>query len=100
MSEPQYDSSSQPPPYIAPARPTNIMAIISLVAAFVAPVAGLVLGIMAQKQIARTGEDGLALAKAGAIIGGVLTGLSVLFFIIWLVFAVSIMGIGLSQGAF
>ncbi len=85
-------STTGPRPYTPPARPTNIMAIISLVAAFVAPVAGLVLGIVAQRQIAQTGEDGASLARAGAIIGGVLTALGALFFIVWLIMFVSIMG--------
>lgn len=73
------------------------MAIISLVAAFVAPVAGLILGIVAQRQIAQTGEDGAGLAKAGAIIGGVLTAFGVLFFIVWLIMFVSIMGMAWSS---
>jgi len=90
-------SVTGPRAYTPPARPTNIMAIIALVAAFVAPVAGLVLGIVALRQIAQTGEDGAALAKAGAIIGGVLTALGVLFFIVWLVMFFSIAGMAWSS---
>ncbi|MGY6497158.1 MAG: DUF4190 domain-containing protein [Microcella sp.] len=63
---------------------TNVLAIVSLITAFIAPPAGLVLGIIAYRQIARTGEEGKGLALAGAIVGGVFTGFILLFFIAWL----------------
>jgi hypothetical protein len=68
-----------PPPQFG--RPTNTMAILALVMAFVFAPAGLVLGILARKQIARTGEDGDGLALAGIIVGGILTALFVLMFV-------------------
>jgi Domain of unknown function (DUF4190) len=71
-------------PYPVQARKTNGLAVASLVcslAGFVigvsAPV-GAVLGHMALRQIRQTGEDGEGLAKAGIIIGWIITGLIVL----------------------
>jgi hypothetical protein len=71
-----------PPPY---PRPTNQLAIVSLVLAFVFPPAGLVVGIVARRQIRRTGEDGDGLALAGAIVGGIATALFVLFIVFWII---------------
>jgi hypothetical protein len=65
-------------------RPTNTMAILALVMAFVFAPAGLVLGILARKQIARTGEDGDGLALAGIIVGGLVTA----FFVLMIVFMI------------
>jgi Domain of unknown function (DUF4190) len=39
------------------------------VAAFVGPALGIVFGEVAKRQIARTGQAGLGLARAGAILG-------------------------------
>jgi hypothetical protein len=66
-------------------RPTNTMAILSLVLAFVFAPAGLILGIIARKQIRQTGEDGDGLALAGMIVGGIATAflaLMIIFFIV------------------
>ena len=65
-------------------RPTNTMAILSLVMAFVFAPAGLILGILARKQIARTGEEGDGLALAGIIVGGLITA----FFVIMIIFMI------------
>lgn len=62
-------------------RPTNTMAILALVMAFVFAPAGLILGIVARKQIARTGEEGSGLALAGIIVGGFFTAIFALFLI-------------------
>jgi hypothetical protein len=72
-------------------RQTNTMAILSLVLAFVFAPAGLVLGIIARKQIRQTGEDGDGLALAGIIVGGIATALFALM-IIFFVVAVSTAG--------
>ncbi len=64
-------------PYPHHSRPTNTMAILALVMAFVFAPVGLVLGIIARKQIRRTGEDGDGLALAGIIVGGIFTALFV-----------------------
>ncbi|MGB9377968.1 MAG: DUF4190 domain-containing protein [Mycobacteriales bacterium] len=55
-----------PPPPQGP--PTNTLAIISLVGAFVFAPAGLICGIIARKQIRQSGEAGDGLALAGIII--------------------------------
>jgi hypothetical protein len=75
-----------PPP--APAPPTNTLAIIALVCAFVFAPAGLVCGILARRQIRQTGEqgDGLALAAIIVSIAQIIIGLAVIaFFIVTLV---------------
>ncbi len=86
-------SSSDPrgeqpyPPYGAyppPAVPgTNILALLSLVFAFVFAPVGIVLGHMARRQLRTSGEQGAGLAKAGLIIGYVLTALWVLACVGW-----------------
>jgi hypothetical protein len=78
---------SVPPPTAR----TNVMAIVSFVAAFVVPVAGLVLGYMAKNQIRRTGEEGRGLATAGIWIGMAGTIFGVVFFIIWLSLLISML---------
>ncbi len=69
-----------PPQY---GRPTNMMAILALIMAFIAPV-GLILGIVARRQIARTGEEGDGLALAAIIVGGLFTA----FFVLMIVFVI------------
>ena len=69
-------------------RPTNTLAIVSLVLAFVFPPAALITGIIARKQIRRTGEDGDGLALAGIIVGGIFTALFV-FMLVGLIAAFS-----------
>jgi hypothetical protein len=71
-----------PPPY---PRPTNQLAIVSLVLAFVFAPAGLILGIVARKQIRRTGEEGAGLALAGIIVGGISTAFFVLMILFWII---------------
>lgn len=68
----------QPPPYPPPPQPGyNVMAILSLVFAFVFAPAGIVLGHIAKKQIRQTGEQGDGLATAGLVISYIFTGLAV-----------------------
>ncbi len=61
------------------------MAILSLVLAFVFAPAGLILGIVARKQIARTGEEGSGLALAGIIVGGLITAFFVLMIVLMVI---------------
>ncbi|MEV4618183.1 DUF4190 domain-containing protein [Asanoa sp. NPDC049573] len=69
----------QQPAYGYPqARGTNVMAILSLVFAFVFAPAGIVLGHIAKKQLRTSGEDGSGLATAGLVLSYIFTGLSVL----------------------
>jgi hypothetical protein len=65
-------------------RGTNLLAIASLIGAFVFPPAGLVCGLIAKSQIRRTGEEGDGLATAGIII-------SVIAIVLWIVAFGSIM---------
>jgi hypothetical protein len=71
-------------------RPTNSLAILSLVLAFVFAPAGLVTGIMARRQIKRTHEDGDGLALAGIIVGGIATAFFVLLIVIWIIAAIAL----------
>jgi hypothetical protein len=64
------------------APPTNVLAIISLIAAFVIAPVGIILGFIDQNQIKTTGEGGAGLAKAGIILGIVFTVLYVLFIVL------------------
>ena len=72
-------AASTPSPYTAPAaapaagRPTNVLAIIALIAAFVFPLAGIIVGHIALSQIKKTGEAGHGLALWGTILGYVFT---------------------------
>ncbi|PSL54377.1 uncharacterized protein DUF4190 [Saccharothrix carnea] len=84
MSQPQY----QQPGYYPPHRQTNGMAIAALITAFLFSPAGIVLGVLARKQIRRTGEEGWGMATAGLIVGVVLTVLWVLAIVLWVVLVV------------
>jgi hypothetical protein len=66
------------PGYAPPARGTNVMAILSLVFAFIFAPVGIVFGHIARRQIKQTNEQGEGLATAGLIISYVLTGLYLL----------------------
>ena len=61
--------------------------------AFVCAPAGLVLGIVARRQIRRTGEEGAGLALAGIVIGSLWTALLLALLGVWLV-AVSMLASG------
>lgn len=96
------DSSETPPPpsYTpapTPSQPygtqaygtqakTNVLAIISLIAAFVFPLAGIVTGHIALSQIRKTGEQGHGLAKAGLILSYVFVALGIIFGILYVIF--------------
>jgi peptidyl-prolyl cis-trans isomerase B (cyclophilin B) len=85
----------QPYPYAYAPR-TNVLAIISLVSAFVMSIAAVITGHIALAQIKRTGESGRGLALAGLIIGYVGVAFTAIFFLVWLTFFFSIMGHSLS----
>jgi hypothetical protein len=91
----------QPAPYGAPGwgppaypdhRPTNTLAIVALVMAFVFSPVGIVLGVVARKQIRETGEAGDGLALAGVIIGAVFTALAVVLVVIWIIAFAALVG--------
>jgi hypothetical protein len=87
-AQPTYPAYGQPPAagYYAP--PTNTLAILALVLAFVIAPGGIICGHIALSQIKRTGEGGRGLAVAGLIIGYVFTGIFVLYIIGIIIFAV------------
>ena len=84
---PGYGAHGYPPVY---GRPTNTLAILALVMAFVFAPAGLILGIVARKQIRQTGEDGDGLALAGIIVGGIGCAIFALVIVLWIVALASI----------
>ena len=94
-------SPASPPPYAANPYPangyaaaprTNVLAIISLIAAFVFPLAGVITGHIALSQIRQTGEQGHGLAKAGLILSYVFIGLGILAAIAYVIFFVVLIG--------
>src|SRR3954471_23976415 len=76
-------------PYAAPGYPayqnptTNVMAILSLVFAFVFSPLGIVFGHIGKKQIRERGEQGDGLATAGLVLSYIFTGLYVLGCAAW-----------------
>jgi hypothetical protein len=56
-----------------PQAPLNTLAWVSVVVAFIVSPLAIVLGILARKQIARTGERGRGLATLGTVLGAVFT---------------------------
>jgi hypothetical protein len=90
MSTPENQSAAQPAPTVTQAAPTNTLAIITLIAAFVLPLAGIITGHIALKQLKTSGESGHALAKWGLILSYIFVGLGVLFAIIWLVIVAAV----------
>jgi len=87
MTDPTYAT-----PAPGPARPTNTLAIIALIAAFVFPIAGIVVGHLALSQIKKTGEAGHGLALWGTILGYVFTALYILIIIISVVVPLLFLG--------
>jgi len=75
-----------PPQGYGVAPPTNAMAIVSLVFAFVFPPLGIVFGVIARRQTKQTGEQGEGIALAGLIIGIAFTALFALFIVVPLLF--------------
>jgi len=55
--------------FYPPPQPTNSAAIVALVMAFVVPVVGLVIGLVAMSQIRKTHERGNGMAVAAVVIG-------------------------------
>ena len=89
---------AQPSPYaqpgapsayaVPPAQPTNVLAIVSLVASIIGfALVGVITGHIALGQIKRTGAPGHAIALAGVIVGYIYIGASLLFLVVWGVIA-------------
>lgn len=79
-AQPYAGQPGQPFTYV-PQPPYNVFAIVSLVGAFIMSPVGIVFGHIALRQVKRTGERGREMALAGTIIGYVLTGFWVLYFL-------------------
>lgn len=94
-----YSYAEQPAPAapgvpIAPAQqPTNTLAIVSLILAFIVAPAGIITGHIALGKIKQTGESGRGIALAGTIVGYVFTGFAVIGTIIAFMFTVLLGGI-------
>lgn len=82
----------QPRPAPYDVAPTNGLAIAALVVAFVFAPAGLVMGILAKGQIARSGEQGDGLATAAIVVSAVFIGLTVLAFVGFFVLFAAVAG--------
>lgn len=72
---------------------TNTLALVGFIASFMIPIVGIVLGAMAQRQIAVTHEGGRGLARAAVILGVLGAVAQLVFFIVWL----SLFSYGISQ---
>jgi hypothetical protein len=98
MSTPENETPAQPAaapaaqPTVVQAAPTNTLAIITIIAAFVLPIAGIITGHIALKQLKTSGESGHALAKWGLILSYVFVGIGVVVFIFWMIFAIVLAG--------
>jgi len=102
MTDPNVPATPAPAaPYAAaPAgKPTNVLAIIALIGAFVFPLAGIILGHIALGQIKKTGENGHGLALWGTILGYVFTALWLLIFLIGFIVPLMFLGAAGSLGS-
>jgi large-conductance mechanosensitive channel len=85
MSQPSYmDPQHRPAAAAGQVDGTNVMAILSLVFAFVASPVGIVFGHIAKRQIRRTGQQGNGLATAGLVLSYIFT----IIGIAWVIFVV------------
>lgn len=80
--QPSYPTYGTPYPQ-APG--TNVLAIVTLVAAFVVPLVGVITGHIALNQLKTSGEQGEGLAKAGLIISYVYCGIVAVVLVISIV---------------
>ena len=84
---------AQPPYHCYPQpKQTNIMAIIGLVCAFLMPLAGIVVSIIARRQCIENREEGQGLATAGIIISAVQIAIWLIVTIALIVFTFAYMG--------
>jgi hypothetical protein len=91
---PAYGPGPYGPPAYPYRRPTNSLAIVSLVLIFVFAPAALVTGIIARRQIRQTHEDGDGMALAGIIVGGIATAFFVLLVVFWVIAFATLTGDG------
>lgn len=99
-TEPAGPSTPPPDPAgVAPEAPRpatassyNVYAIVAIATSIPVPILGIVFGHLALRELASTGQNGREMAIAGLVIGYVLTGLILLFVLVWLGFLVTILG--------
>jgi hypothetical protein len=64
---------------------TNTLAVVGFIAAFLVPIAGLVIGIVARNQLGRPGntEGGAGFARWAMVVGALGTAANLVFIVIW-----------------
>jgi peptidyl-prolyl cis-trans isomerase B (cyclophilin B) len=77
-------------PHYPRPQPTNALAIVSLVCAFVFAPLGIIFGHISLSQIRKTGEEGRGLAIAGLVISYLITVLTILVVVLSVVFFVTV----------
>ncbi|BCJ53904.1 hypothetical protein Asp14428_53790 [Actinoplanes sp. NBRC 14428] len=90
-AQPGYGQPYAQQPYAPMPAPTNTMAILSLVFAFVFPLAGVIMGHVAKKQIRNTGESGEGLATAGLWLSYIFVAIGLVlcaFYVVVVIFAI------------
>ena len=76
---------------------TNTLALVGFIASFMLPVVGIVLGVLARKQMDVSGESGRGLARAAVFVGILGTLFQLAFFAVWLsLFATAVTRSGVS----
>ena len=76
---------------------TNTLALVGFIASFMLPVVGIVLGVLARKQMDVSGESGRGLARAAVVIGILGTLFQLAFVVVWLsLFATAVTRSGVS----
>lgn len=104
---PAYHPYPPVPPYPPAYRPTNNLALASLIVSLVSLIScpliggvGVYLGNRARSEISRSGENGAGLAQAGVIVGWCALGLavlSILFFAAYFIFMAVVFGATLTS---
>ena len=80
------DSLYAPAPTYVPSRPTNVLAIISLIASCIGfTVPGIIMGHIALHQIKTSGEQGRGLALAGVIVGYCRFAITAVFVVVYVI---------------
>ena len=86
--------------YYSPSRPTNVLAIISLIASCVGfTVPGIIMGHIALHQIKRSGEGGHGLALAGVIVGYVLFAIVFILTVLYVLLFIGIFAWGAANAS-
>src|SRR5205814_2445867 len=99
QQQPQPYPPSYPQPMTSSGQ-TNVMAILSLVFAFVFSPLAIVFGHIAKKQIKERGEEGDGLATAGLVLGYIFTGISVAICAFWVIAVVFLASAGHSTTSY